>query len=849
MSKIDINTQSGERLTFYKLFKEKGYRIEIPIIQRDYAQGRSSTTEVREMFLDSLYSYLSEGLPNRDLDFVYGSLINNGTTNFIPLDGQQRLTTLFLLHWYLANISHNMPLLRDFLTLDGKSKFAYETRTSSSEFCDALMSHDIDITRLLDPDKGKQNSLSKTIRDFGWYYLSWRYDPTIQSMLTMLDSIHDKFWDNPEFFSKLIDEKNPIITFLFLNLKDFKLTDDLYIKMNSRGKPLTPFENFKAKIEQHISKLNPDTKRKFILKYGETGNAVTIRDYFSHKIDTDWANLFWNYRSLLNRSSDKNEIDNTFDDELMNFIRVIVSNQYALDCPDKDDKLEYLLGTQVARRRKDYSDVISYHKYISLGVLSDSSLYYLIDALDNLSNGENKITIHLPDTFYFDENKVFEKVLLHELTLLQRVLFFAYTRYLIENPGNVSGLSQWMRVIYNLAQNTVIDGADEVAKAIKSINNFLPFSIDILTFLREDSKIDFFTGRQVQEEKIKAHLLSKTTNDWKNKLEEIEKHSYFAGQIGFILEFSGILEYYEQNNNCDWELDLDNIHFNSFIEYSNKAGSIFNAIGNGLNKDFLWERAVLTKGDYLINTSASRRNFLNTDRNLRDLSWKRLLRLPPNGTNNQELQIWKNRRYFVKEVLDDNNFSITNLHKSLEKIIKDPVNDWRSYFINNPELIRYCEQGYIKFESANKIILYMQSQQNHRQREMYSYNLFLQNLTKIDEFLPFKKSWYYEVRGGDDDSCAILDEWCYARIHYSIMVYYDETDKVVFKDPFQIKFQKTKGNNKITDYPAEITDILATFNFQWLEDFPGFWITEKDETKTIALLKNLCKAFNDLIDE
>lgn len=44
-------------------------------------------------------SYLEEGMSHRDLDFVYGSSKRIGdVTYFIPLDGQQRLTTLFLLH-------------------------------------------------------------------------------------------------------------------------------------------------------------------------------------------------------------------------------------------------------------------------------------------------------------------------------------------------------------------------------------------------------------------------------------------------------------------------------------------------------------------------------------------------------------------------------------------------------------------------------------------------------------------------------------------------------------------------------------------------------------------------------
>ena len=73
-------------------------KIVIPIIQRDYAQGRTTEkpTEVRKGFVSNLISYLQapEG-EIHDLDFVYGTVVDN---EFIPLDGQQRLTTLFLLH-------------------------------------------------------------------------------------------------------------------------------------------------------------------------------------------------------------------------------------------------------------------------------------------------------------------------------------------------------------------------------------------------------------------------------------------------------------------------------------------------------------------------------------------------------------------------------------------------------------------------------------------------------------------------------------------------------------------------------------------------------------------------------
>lgn len=75
-------------------------KIVIPLIQRDYAQGRidKDINRVRSRFLQALYRAVT-GEPIT-LDFVYGDIDEEGTMT--PLDGQQRLTTLFLLHWYAA---------------------------------------------------------------------------------------------------------------------------------------------------------------------------------------------------------------------------------------------------------------------------------------------------------------------------------------------------------------------------------------------------------------------------------------------------------------------------------------------------------------------------------------------------------------------------------------------------------------------------------------------------------------------------------------------------------------------------------------------------------------------------
>ena len=65
--------------------------------------------------------------------------------------------------------------------------------------------------------------------------------------------------------------------FQLLPIDEMGSAEDLYIKMNSRGKPLTEFEAFKAHLGQTIA---------------HTGRA----EEFGHKIDGAWADLLWDYR-------------------------------------------------------------------------------------------------------------------------------------------------------------------------------------------------------------------------------------------------------------------------------------------------------------------------------------------------------------------------------------------------------------------------------------------------------------------------------------------------------------------------------------------------------------------------
>jgi hypothetical protein len=155
---------SDKTTTLWKLLKDK--KVSIPKIQRDYAQGREGKEYIRRLFLKELKECLDEGKP-LSLDFVYGNIEED---KYFPLDGQQRLTTLWLLHWYIALKANLLDNCRETL-----EKFSYEVRDTSRDFCKELCN------RTIAPKD--EERLSKYIKDQTWFYAAWIQDPTINAML------------------------------------------------------------------------------------------------------------------------------------------------------------------------------------------------------------------------------------------------------------------------------------------------------------------------------------------------------------------------------------------------------------------------------------------------------------------------------------------------------------------------------------------------------------------------------------------------------------------------------------------------------------------------------------------
>lgn len=275
--------------TFESFIEE--HKIEIPAIQRDYVQGRDSTIEEidkRDAFVDKLINAITdENVEQCHLEFIYGAE-NETTRSFIPLDGQQRLTTLFLLHWVIWQKSTDEA--KESFPLTSISGFSYETRLSSTSFCKNLVSQKLLPT--------KEKDLRTKIEKQPWFSVEWKYDPTINAMLSMIDCIDrktDSFSaeDISTMLKKICNNGTNVITFEELNMTEYDLTDSLYIKMNARGKQLTKFENWKSEfikyLEEELSDSDVEYKEKRPIQ------SSSYKDYFCYSIEHEWTDLFWSY--------------------------------------------------------------------------------------------------------------------------------------------------------------------------------------------------------------------------------------------------------------------------------------------------------------------------------------------------------------------------------------------------------------------------------------------------------------------------------------------------------------------------------------------------------------------------
>lgn len=533
---MNTNQHEGDVTNFWELLSN--HKIEIPIIQRDYAQGRKDKEEIRNNFLNALFESITEHHPIK-LDFIYGNL-EAGISH--PLDGQQRLTTLFLLHWYAAVKEQvlnkaNIEILK---------KFTYETRISSREFCHSLVSNKINFQDGSDP--------SEYIIDSSWFFLSWKKDPTIDSMLRTIDSIHEIFHDVDDLWERLTGDEN-LISFYHIELEGIGLTDDLYIKMNARGKLLSSFENFKASFQKHINDH---------LWEGD----VDFVDSFALKIDTSWTDLFWNGDNHIN-------VDSAF----IRFIATTIMCRKSLS--KADNRMSEI------RKLQDNPNLVKPSMFDS------ESFEYLCKAFNKyyeLKKNNVNLSIEFPLFQHKPDGDIFTAICFeaNNASYTQKALFFAQTEFLLKSKDfSLDAFYDWMRVIRNIVSRgdlvktgvrpAIIRSPQTFDGVINLISELSEGCDDIYDYLRSNRVRSYFQKEQVEEEILKSKIINLDMNN-KSVIFSVEDTNLLQGKIDFALNCID----FNKNNLSSFSIDDLKIVKKVIVENFNSDSDVSNLMRRAL---------------------------------------------------------------------------------------------------------------------------------------------------------------------------------------------------------------------------------------------------------------------------
>ena len=634
------------------------YQVIVPEIQRDYVQGKPSVKKnIAKPFVTDLLGVLLSPGKTLTLDFIYGATqedsVTQKTTLFL-LDGQQRLTTLFLLYYYLCLMTHN--------TVQAKSlyNFSYQTRLASRDFCHLLIENLPQTSQIVKQifRNNSEEELGKIIQESFWFFSRWKEDPSVANMLSMLTVIHAMAKDmlskelaEPNCLERLLGKslnrfKNIQFNFLELSQVDLSTRDayELYLKMNRRRKYLTAFEIFKSRLSNLLS----DVEKK--------------------KLDGEWYDYFWKLDCNADSFQPK-EVDN----KLCRFFENITWF-WVMDSKSGKE----ILSEPISLLDRELYDEQN-------GIYFKDSPY-----IKTLTSVLEKLPELHPNSLEYQAFINFLKSAKDSsetsITYHERLLFYCLVLY-FNQPLFCLSRHSWFRICANLIQNTRYDKLEDVWNsmwALKNLNSKLASFSSPLSertkreLLNEIESLSSFDKSQAEEEAIKLKLVLEQKIS-EAELSVMEKHPYFNGKISFLLNFA-------------YDLQTGSYNISQLKRYYEVAKYLF-------TKEFflLFQKALLCMGDnkgndYLM-PIGSRWSFGNLNASIRDRqdTWHKVF-------NNEE------KRYLLKALCDVVLSNVQaqeitpdaireQLNCVVEKQLKEnnSYSDWRYWFLKEDQLLQKQE--------------------------------------------------------------------------------------------------------------------------------------------------------------
>lgn len=804
-----------KRYSFKDLLKQEG-KVRIPKIQRDYVQGRKSqkVDEIRKVFVHTLLLVVKGKRPYTELDFVYGS---NQKNAFEPLDGQQRLTTLFLLHWMMG----------EKLSVSGDTKrslFTYETRNTSEEFCDELVQHEamlfVKEAQVKEENRKKKNennkkdkeeakiTPSKIIKGRDWFKWEWKYDPTIISMLVMIDAIYEEMGKDWEMDMSVCRQNLEHITFNLLNLGEFGLSNELFIKMNARGKQLSDFDKLKSTLEEELQIQQKETDAQGVSLATEKDEEI-----WRTLMDGAWIDFFWHKyarKTIVetesvpaeDRKKDRLRVAKFSEHQFKKLLLRLIAIQLFENNPaneelreaaynideSKIDNLLFAYTDSLTELRSDEQNLMVPSNVLTLDfkkLMGDFNVLIYRDYNDVYG----EISSLLPKISHIenDDNSLFDSFLDTKVSNDVELSFYAMLLFLRAFPEKkekksndemiawyfnkdahtlwLKNLEDWVRTARNILLNVnnnqriaTIQYTHEATQSLKQmVQDFVSYVNDsgldvesdgtvVKKFLQSSEKTyQRLDNQSMAEERLKSKLVLGNTT-WENYLDKAEQHPYLWGQIRCLLNWS------------DCKL-------NSFSEYSNRLLQLLDFISVPENARIYYTAILVLSSDCW--KEGNRLFQYNKDR---DNSFKRYLREHTKegqayGANIKALiTLWIESYY---------NKSVSDFLNDVIKLKVEYSEPWIQCVVKCPAILDEAWSKRIFYQKGHVILAQKITQNSHCFDPILVYfrNLCKENKIDVSKFKLYDSKGEYEHAFElETDTHKYLVKWCDKDGYYTICV-------------------------------------------------------------------------------
>jgi hypothetical protein len=464
-------------------FLKDNNQILIPDLQRDYCWGNIIPEGQKETlahnFTEELLELSRKVKTQNKIEISYGIIYTYEypTTFFYLCDGQQRLTTIYLIIGVLNTYLKNNKLIGLLKLINNQPRLKYEIRNSTDSFIKYLLKIFL--------NHSTQNDLSDLTKA-SWYRKEFDNDPSIKSIIAAVKTIHTIIKkDNAILIEDFILNK---MGFVCVNLKgNENLADKTYSKVreygekmyeivNTSGDPMEPNEHLKALL---ISKV-PESEKELWTEKWEL-----------------WQDFFW-----VHKNKDDESADEGFN-EFLSWVKTLMGKNIEIDSIEVVEKyfkaliLVFSIQTQLIASRK----------------------YKILNITESLhKKSPSKLVVILPALAYLQNTSA--------------VSYDGHQYVTNQETVDLNALFRYLRFFSNISKHT--EASSFAVDLVGKLNQ----GDDVTRLLNYSSKLSTILS---SEEIYKLKLYKLVEEDKRIELENIfweaEDHDYMNGKIEPIFKW------------------------------------------------------------------------------------------------------------------------------------------------------------------------------------------------------------------------------------------------------------------------------------------------------------------------